>query len=56
MYNFEFLQVIVALFMKTEWPMNMQFGLHRVSILVNMQKKFEVPRSHNIREKCDANL
>ena len=34
----------------------MKFGLHRVSIWVNIQKKFQVPRSHSIKEKCDANL
>ena len=32
----------------------MKFGLHRVSIWVNIQKKFQVPRSHSIGEKCDA--
>ena len=30
--------------------------LQRVSIWVNIQKKFQVPRSHSIGEKCDANL
>ena len=30
--------------------------LHRVSIWVNIQKKFQVPGSHSIGEKCDANL
>ena len=30
--------------------------LHRVSIWVNIQKKFQVPRSHSIGEKCDANF
>ena len=34
----------------------MKFGLHRVSIWVNIQKKFQVPRSHSIGEKCDANF
>ena len=24
--------------------------------MINIQKKFQVPRSHNIGEKCDANL
>ena len=33
-----------------------KFGLHRVSIWVNIQKKFQVPRSHSIGEKCDANF
>ena len=28
--------------------------LHRVSIWVNIQKKFQVPWSHSIGEKCDA--
>ena len=56
MCNFEFLQVIIAFFSKTVWPRNMKFGLHRVSIWVNIQKKFQVPRSHSIGEKCDANL
>ena len=56
MCNFEFLQIIIAFFSKTVWPRNMKFGLHRVSIWVNIQKKFQVPRSHNIGEKCDANF
>ena len=56
MCNFEFLQDIIAFFSKTVWPMNMKFGLHRVSIWVNIQQKFQVPRSHSIREKCDANF
>ena len=30
--------------------------LHRVSIRVNIQKKFQAPRSHSIGEKCDANF
>ena len=34
----------------------MKFGLQRVSIWVNIQKKFQVPRSHSIGEKCDANF
>ena len=34
----------------------MKFGLHRVSIWVNIQKKFQVPRSHSIGEQCDANF
>ena len=34
----------------------MKFGLQRVSIRVNIQKKFQVPRSHSIGEKCDANF
>ena len=34
----------------------MKFGLQRVSIWVNIQKKFQVPRSHSIEEKCDANF
>ena len=34
----------------------MKFGLHRVSIWVNIQKKFQVPRLHSIGEKCDANF
>ena len=33
-----------------------KFGLQRVSIWVNIQKKFQVPRSHSIGEKCDANF
>ena len=37
-------------------PRNMKFGLQRVSIWVNIQKKFQVPRSHSIEEKCDANF
>ena len=34
----------------------MKFGLQRVSIWFNIQKKFQVPRSHRIGEKCDANF
>ena len=34
----------------------MKFGLHRASIWVNIQKKFQVPRWHSIGEKCDANF
>ena len=34
----------------------MKFGLQRVSIWVNIQKKFQVPLSHSIGEKCDANF
>ena len=34
----------------------MKFGLHRVSIWVNIQKKFQVFLSNSIGEKCDANL
>ena len=30
--------------------------LQRVPIWVNIQKKFQVPRSHSIGEKCDANF
>ena len=47
---------IIAFNSKTVWPRNMKFGLHRVSIWVNIQKKFQVPRSHSIGEKCDANF
>ena len=54
--NFEFLQVIIAFFLKTVRPRNMKFDLQRVSIWVNIQKKFQVPRSHSIGEKCDANF
>ena len=56
MCNFEIWQIIIAFFSKTVWPRNMKFGLHRVSIWVNIQKKFQVPRSHSIGEKCDANF
>ena len=34
----------------------MKFGLQRVPIWVNIQKKFQVPRSHSFGEKCDANF
>ena len=54
--NFEFLQVIIAFFSKIVGPRNMKFGLQRVPIWVNIQKKFQVPRSHSIGEKCDANF
>ena len=47
---------IIAFYSKTVWTRNIKFGLHRVSIWVNIQKKFQVPRSHSIGEKCDANL
>ena len=50
------LQVIIAFFSKTVRPRNMKFDLQRVSIWVNIQKKFQVPRSHSIGEKCDANF
>ena len=56
MCNFEFFQDIIAFFFKTVWPRNMKFGLHRLSIWVNIQKKFQAPRSHSIGEKCDANF
>ena len=56
MYNFELLQIIIAFFSKTVWPRNMKFGLQRVSIWVNIQKKFQVPRSHSIGEMCDVNF
>ena len=54
--NFEFLQDIIAFLLKTVRPRNMKFCLHRVFIWVNIQKKFQVPRSHSIGEKCDANF
>ena len=50
------LWIIIAFFSKSVRPRNMKFGLQRVSIWVNIQKKFQVPRSHSIGEKCDANL
>ena len=50
------LKVIIAFFSKSVRPRNMKFGLQRVSIWVNIQKKFQVPWSHSIGEKCDANL
>ena len=50
------LQNIIAFFSKSVRLRNMKFGLQRVSIWVNIQKKFQVPRSHSIGEKCDANL
>ena len=52
----ELLQIIIAFFSKSVRPRNMKFGLQRVSIWVNIQKKFQVPRSHSIGEKCDANF
>ena len=54
--NFEFLQDIIAFFSNTVRPRNMKFFLHRMSILINIQKKFQVPRLHSIGEKCDGNL
>ena len=56
MCNFEFLQDIIAFFSKTVWPRNIKSGLLRVSIWFNIQKKFQVPRSNSIREKCDADF
>ena len=56
MCNFEFLQVIIAFFSKSVRTRNMKFVLRRVSIWVNVQKKFQVPRSYRIGEKCDANI
>ena len=56
MCNFEFFKIIISFFSETVWPRNMKFGLHRVSIWVNILKKFQVPGSHSIGEKCDANL
>ena len=55
-YHRIFLQDIIAFFSKSVRPRNMKFGLQRVSIWVNIQKKFQVPRSHSIGEKCDANF
>ena len=46
----------IAFFSKSVRPRNMKFCLQRVSIWVNIQKKFQVPRSHSIGEKCDANF
>ena len=56
MCNFEFFQVIIAFFTKTMRPRNMKFYLRRVSIRVNIQKKFQVYQSHSIGENCDANF
>ena len=50
------LQVLIAFFSKSARPRNMKFGLQRVSIWVNIQKKFQVPRSHSIGEKWDDNF
>ena len=52
----EFLQVIIEFFSKNVRPRNMKFGLHRVFISVNIRKKFQVPRSHSIGEKYNANM
>ena len=51
-----YFKVIIAFFSKTVWPRNMKFGLHRGFVWVNIQKKFQVPWSHSIGEKCDAIL
>ena len=48
-----YLQVNIAFFSKTVLLMNMKFFLYKVSIRVNIQKKFHVTRSHSIGEKCD---
>ena len=42
------LQDIFAFFSNTVRPRNMKVNLHRVSIWVNVQNKFQVPRSHSI--------
>ena len=55
LYNFEFLQVIIAFFSKTVQPSHMKFILQRVSIWVNKENKFQVSRSHCIGQKCDTN-
>ena len=47
---------MITFFSKTVWARNMKYGLHRVSIWVNIQKKFQVPRSYSNGEKCDANF
>ena len=52
--NFEFLQVIISLFSKTVRPRTIKFGLLREFLWVNIQKKFQVPRTLSIGEKCDA--
>ena len=49
-------QVITAFFSITLRLRNMKFGLHRVFIRVNIQNKFQVPLSHSIGEKCNANF
>ena len=54
--NFKLSSKKISFFSKSVRPRNMKFGLQRVSIWVNIQKKFQVPRSHSIGEKCDANL
>ena len=56
MCNFEFFQGIIAFFSKTVWPRNMKHLVHGAFIWVNMEKKFQVPRSHSIGERCDANF
>ena len=47
---------MIAFFSKIEQPRNMKFGLQGEPIWVNIHKKFQVPRSHIIGEKCDANF
>ena len=42
--NFKFLQGIIAFFSKSVRPRNMKFGLQRVSIWINIQKKFKFLR------------
>ena len=37
------MQVIIAFFSKSVRPSNMKFGLQRVSIWVNIEKKIQVP-------------
>ena len=49
------LQAIIAFFSKNVRPRNMIFFSWRVYIWVNIQNKFQVPQSYNIREKCNAN-
>ena len=50
------LEVIIAFFSETIWPRNMKVFLQKVSIWVNIQNKFQVPRFNSIGEKWDANL
>ena len=56
LFKMKFLQVFIAFFSKTVWPMNVKSFFQRVSKLVRMQNKFQVPRLHSIGENCDANF
>ena len=54
--NFEILQVSIAFFSDTVRPWNLTFFLYIDRYGYSLQTKFDVPRSHTFREKCNDNL